>query len=276
METHMASEEIEFVARPFEGLECEAELVAMRELIPLGAMPATLTEEFGGEEILFVTILPSMVAAMRREDGKLLVAMQTPTSTGDLSRDAAFRISEGLSLEPGQYYSQVDLPKPGPRLEDAIASSGELEVFEEPTFWMTAEEAEKPENKEALADARAQLVPTVEVEGHKGAYWCRMSREFLRWIRHEEPDQILDALARLRAARAINFDGAKKFAGAFRAHGLFIPVWELARGAEADELPEALDDFEKRFTEALANTEPLSYDEKRAREGLVSRQVTLR
>lgn len=271
-----AREEIEFVARPFEGIEREAELVAMRELIPLGAMPATLTEDYGGEDILITTILPHMVAALRREDGVLLVAMQNPTSSGDASRDVAFRIIEGQNLKAGEFYNQIELPAPGPRLDAVVASYGELDVYEEPTYWMTPEEAAEEENQQALADARAQLVPTVEVEGHKGAYWCRMSREFLRWVRHESPEEILDALARLRAARAITFDGAKKFAGAFRAHGLFIPVWELERGVEADELPVALAEFEERFAQALASDEPLTYDEKRAREGLVSRQVTLR
>ncbi len=269
-------EDIEFVARPFEGLEREAELVAMRELLPLATMPATLAKEHGSEEILIATILPQLAAALRREDGMLLVAMQVATSSPDASLDLASRIIAGLKLKPGEFYHQTDLPERGPRLGGVVASFGELELFEEPAYWMTPDEAEKPENREALEDVRSRLVPTVEVEGCKGAYWCRMSREFLRWVRHEEPDAILDALARLRAARALNFDGAKKFAGAFRAYGLFIPVWELRRGVEADELPEALAEFEERFEEALASTDPLSYDEKRAREGLVSRQVTLR
>lgn len=270
------SHDIEFVARPFEGLEREAELVAMRGLIPLATLPATLTSEYGGENILIVTLLPDMLSAMRREDGVLLVAMQTLTSTGDASRDVAARIIDGLELKAGDTYSQNDLPEPGPRLGDVVASFGDMELLSEPSFWLTDEEAAKPESKEMLEQAATQVIPTVEVEGCPKAYWCRMSREFVRWVRPEEPDQILDALARLRAARELEFEGAKKFAGFFRSYGMVIPVWELERGSEASDIQEALVAFGSKFEAALASTEPLTFDEKRARQGIASRQVSLR
>ena len=102
-----------------------------------------------------------------------------------------------------------------------------------------------------------------------------MSREFVRYVRPESRDAVLDGLARLRAAEECSFDESR-FVGAFRAQGLLIPVWELPRGAEADELSKPMAAFSEKLAEAIASTEPLSYEEKRARAGITSRQVTLR
>lgn len=266
---------IPFVERPFEGLAVEPELVAMREILPLATISATTTEEYGSQELILTTILPSMSAALRRPDGVLLVATQTVMSSGDASLDIASRIIAGLELENGEVYQVSEQPEPGPRLQDVIASFGELELHEVPDFWMDEKEASQPENKQALEDSREQLVPTQRVEGVEGAYWCRMNREFVRWVRPEPRDAVLDGLARLRASGDFSFDDSR-FVGAFRALGLIIPVWELARGAEADELSAPMKDFEPKLTAAIASTEPLSPEEKRARAGIISRQVTLR
>lgn len=266
---------IPFVERPFEGLAAEADLVAMREILPLATIPATLTAEYGNAEVVLTTILPQMSAAMRRGDGVLLIATQTIMSSGDASLDIASRIIEGLELTEGQVLQVSEQPTPGPRLQDIVTSFGELELHELPTYWMTAEEAAKPENKRALEDSREQIVPTKIVEGVTGAYWCRMNREFVRWVRPESRDAVLDGLARLRAAGDFSFDESR-FVGAFRALGMIIPVWELARGSEADELSAPMKEFETKLAAAIASTAPLTPEEKRARAGIVSRQVTLR
>ena len=57
---------VAFVERPFEGLPAEAELVAMREILPLATLPATTTEEYGSADVVLTTILPSMAGALRR------------------------------------------------------------------------------------------------------------------------------------------------------------------------------------------------------------------
>ena len=86
---------------------------------------------------------------------------------------------------------------------------------------------------------------------------------------------VLDALARMRTAGTSTFDESR-FIGAFRAQGLLIPVWQLQPGSEADELGGPLSQFAAEFDKAIATTEPLTAEEKRARAGIVSRQVTLR
>lgn len=266
---------IPFVERPFEGLSVEAELVAMREILPLATISATTAQEYGSCELILTTILPSMSAALRRSDGVLLVATQTVMSSGDPSRDIASRIIAGLELKNGEVYQVSEQPEPGPRLQEVIQSFGPLQLHEIPEFWMTPEEASTPDNRQALEDSREQLVPTKSVEGIEGAYWCRMNREFVRWVRPEPRDAVLDGLARLRASGDFSFDDSR-FVGAFRALGLIIPVWELARGAEAEELSAPMKEFETKLATAISSTEPLSPEEKRARAGIVSRQVTLR
>ncbi|MDY5403355.1 MAG: DUF5926 family protein [Trueperella sp.] len=268
---------IQFVDRPFEGLPFEAELVAMREIIPAATLTVSTTPEYGSREITLVTILPGMGAALRRKSGELLVAVQTVTSSGDASRDIADRLLAALELEPGESISHAELPVPGPRLQDVLdpASAGTLEIRDSYEYWLDEEDAKDPNVQMAIQQTSDQMVPTAQVAGVEGAYWCRMQREFLRWVRPEPEEKVLDGLARLHFKRELTFDDAR-FVGAFRALGLLIPVFELAAGTEADELEGPLAAFDEVLTAAIASDEPLSPEERRARSGIISRQVTLR
>lgn len=268
---------IQFVDRPFEGLPFEAELVAMREIIPAATLTVSTTPEYGSREITLVTILPGMGAALRRKSGELLVAVQAVTSSGDASRDIADRLLAALELEPGESISHAELPVPGPRLQDVLdpASAGTLEIRDSYEYWLDEEDAKDPNVQMAIQQTSDQMVPTAQVAGVEGAYWCRMQREFLRWVRPEPEEKVLDGLARLHFKRELTFDDAR-FVGAFRALGLLIPVFELAAGTEADELEGPLAAFGEVLTAAIASDEPLSPEERRTRSGIISRQVTLR
>jgi Family of unknown function (DUF5926) len=92
---------------------------------------------------------------------------------------------------------------------------------------------------------------------------------------HDE-DALLDAIARLHAAGASGLGEGTRYIGAFRAHGLLVPVWDLAPGTSAQDVEEPARSFAQRLDEARAATSPLTYDERRARAGVVSRQLTLR
>ncbi|MDP9806279.1 hypothetical protein J2S70_000861 [Trueperella bonasi] len=268
---------IQFVDRPFEGIPFESDLVAMREIIPSASMKVKLTDEYGGKEVTLVTLLPGMGAALRRSDGKILVAVQTVMSSGDVSLDIADRTIKALGLEPGETIAQADQPEPGPRLQDILdlEAATELVMHDSYDYWVDPSDAENPDVQAAIQQTADQMVPTAQVSGVEGAYWCRMQREFVRWVRPEPEDAVLDALARLQNSRELTFDDAR-FVGAFRALGLLIPVFELPAGAEADELEKPLAEFSKKLEKAIANEEPLSPEEKRARSGIISRQVTLR
>jgi hypothetical protein len=64
--------------------------------------------------------------------------------------------------------------------------------------------------------------------------------------------------------------------GAFRASGLVVPVWELPKGTEAADLEGPATELGEKLAKALSIKEPLDANERRARAGIVSRQVTLR
>ncbi|PFG39390.1 hypothetical protein ATJ97_1896 [Georgenia soli] len=271
-------QEVPFVERPFEGLPGETDLVAMREVVPAASMAVRTTAEHGARDVQLVTLLPEMLPALHREDGTVLVALQTAAHSGDASRDVAAALLAALELEPGSALTGTGLPEPGPRLQDVLDLEGpfDLTVHDTFAFWLTDDAASETEVAAALEQANSNIIPTVKIDGVDSAYWCRMGREFLRWARPEDQEKVLDAVARLHAARESAVDDGAKFVGAFRSCGILIPVWELAPGTEAEELTGPLAAFEKKLDDALASTEPLTADERRARAGIVSRQVSLR
>ncbi|WP_278235607.1 DUF5926 family protein [Isoptericola sp. AK164] len=275
----MAKSTTEFVLRPFEGLPGEADWVSMREIVPSATAPARTTAEHGSKDVVVATVLPGGWAAMHREDGTVLLGVQGILNSDDLSRDLAAALLAALEGEPGTGVlpEHLEVDPDGPRLQDVLddSVSFEVTVHDGYEYWIDSDAEMTDEIKAGLDEAADQSVPTVKVEGVEAAYWCRMSREFVRWARTEDEDRVVDAIARMHAKRDSGLAGGK-FLGMFRACGLVVPVWELPRGTEADELAEPMQDLSSRFEAALAVDEPLDATQRRARAGIVSRQVTLR
>ena len=274
----MVKNSVQFVLRPFEGLPVEADLVAIREVVPSATIRVRTTPEHGDREVLLTTILPAGWAALHRSDGVLLVALQTTAGSGDASRDVAQVLLAALELEEGTPLEQPPMPTPGPRLQDVLDLDGpfEVEVLEGFDHWLAADAERTPDVVAALEEENDQIIPTVKLSSVESAYWCRMGdKEFLRWAQTVDDDTLLSGLARLHARRESAI-GDARFIGAFRACGIVIPVWELPRGTEAADLEGPVAEYWPKFSEALSSTEPLTADERRARGGLVARQVTLR
>ena len=135
-----------------------------------------------------------------------------------------------------------------------------------------------PAAASGLQHANEAIIPTVRLSGLGAAYWCRpgTERAHLRWVRPEAEERLLDALARLGAAETLTLGEGTRYAGAFRAHGLVVPVWDLPADTPAAAWAAPAAEFQTRLEAALASTEPLTADERRARAGLLSRQITLR
>lgn len=274
----MAKGSVDFVLRPFEGLPGEPDWVALKEVVPAATAPARTTTKYGAKDVLVTTVLPQAWPALHRADGVVLLALQTTTSSGDASRDLAAALLEALDVEPGTAIETVGLPEAGPRLQDVLDLElpFEVTVHDSYSYWLAPDVERTSDLEAAIEDADAGIIDTVKIRAVESAYWCRMgSKEFVRWAQPHEEQAVLDGLARLHAQRASGFaDG--KFIGYFRSSGLVVPVWELARGTEADEVEGPIGEFAPAFAEALASTEPLDANERRARAGLVARQVTLR
>ncbi|TQK76546.1 hypothetical protein FB389_1229 [Rarobacter incanus] len=273
-----AQSSVDFVLRPFEGIPAEPDLVAMREIIPAATAVATLAKEYGGREITFVTSLPESWPALHRTDGAVLIALQTHAGSGDLSRDLADRILAALELEPGTPIVNQTIPGPGPRLQDILDLTKpiDIHVHDNFDFWLDPTVERSKELDASLKEAADAIIETVQLKSVPHAFWCRMgAREFLRWSFAQDEEKVLDALARLHVKRESTIGGGK-YIGAFRASGISIPVWELPRGSEAEDIEEAAAEFLPKFTAAIDDDSALDVYQRRARAGIVARQKTLR
>lgn len=271
---------IPFVERPFEGLSREVELVAMREIIPCAVMSARSLPEHGGVNFDLVTLLPDGAPAMIRPDGRILVGLQTRFNSGDLSHDVAAALLAALQAKADGVEGAIaiDVREPSARLQDVVdaESFSEMEIAADFSYWFDPSREKSAEMEQALAQNREDVVPTEPVPGVAGMYWCAMNRNFVRYVTNTEESRLFTALARLQAAGRARMGEGSRFVGAFRACGLAIPVFELADGASAADVAADASVFAEALAQALEVTEPLTADERRARQGMVSRQVTIR
>ena len=267
------------MTRPFEGLPGEADWVALRELVPSATSPLRTAD---GRDVTLASVLPGGVPALVRDTGEVLLSVQLQTSSDDISRDlgtalaAALEAPAGAPVDPGPVGAAGSA---GPRLQELLDLTAPLEVTVHPDFrfWLEGTGASE-EAYASLEQANAAVLPTVRLAGLDAAYWVRpgADRAHLRWVRPEPEEELLDALARLRAAGTLLLGEGTRYAGAFRAHGLLVPVWDLPADAPAADWAAPAAEFGTRLAEALASSAPLDADERRARAGLLSRQVTLR
>jgi hypothetical protein len=266
-----------FVARPFAGLPDETEWVALREIVPAATAPLRLRSS--DVPVTLSTVLPLHWPAMVTRSGRRFLGLQVGARSGDVSRDLAVALEQVLDAEPGSSVVPTGLPGEGPRLQDLLADQPlDVTVHQGFDFWLEGEQTEDDadEMRESMERANATVVPTARVEGLTSAYWCRMKeRSHLRWVLPEEEAPLLDALARLAVARALDLGEGTRFVGTFRAHGLLVPVWDLPLEMEAQEVQAPAAELRARLDEALAGP-PLDEQQRRARSGLLNRQLTLR
>jgi hypothetical protein len=270
-----ATPKVPFVARPFAGRVDETEWVALREIVPAATAPLRLRAS--DVPVTLSTVLPLHWSAMVSAAGQRYLGLQVGSRSGDVSRDLAYVLDLVLDADPGTSVTPAELPGPGPRLQDLL-DDAPLEVTLHDGFDYWVEDTDVPDDvAESLERANASVVPTARLASVTSAYWCRMrERSHLRWVLPHDEEPLLDALARLSAIGGLGLGEGTRNVGSFRAHGLLVPVWDLPHAMEAAELEEPATSFRSRLDEALASSQPLSTDERRARAGLVNRQLTLR
>ncbi|WP_246956748.1 DUF5926 family protein [Brachybacterium sp. Marseille-Q7125] len=269
----------DLVRRPFEGLPHEQDLVAMRQLIPAATMAARTTEDYGQVDVELATILPMTWPAVRRTDGTVTVGIQAPYPGGDLSRGIGQAIRQAIAQKEGTPVTSVQLAEDSPRLQDILDLDGDFEIQVQETFdfWLDPSAERTREIQQAITQANDSIMPTKPVAGLPHAYWVDAGpKEHVRWVLDADEDTVIDAVTRLHARRESAICEGAKYVGSFRAEGLAIPVWDLPKGTGVGPVEEVAEDFRARFEEALASTEPLTALERRARGGIVARQVTLR
>jgi hypothetical protein len=263
-----------FVARPFEGLPSECDIVAMRELVP--AATASLTVPSSDKPVTLCTLLPMAAPAMVRDSGQLWLGLQVQHGYGDPSRDLGAVLTAALDAEPG-IVGLTAPPGPGPRLQDLVTDEKlDVSVHQGFDFWV-ADVEERDDLAAALEQANSAANPTERLTQVEAAYWTNVgTKEHLRWVMPEPEGDLLDALARLHVAGADVLVPGSRLVGMFRAHGLLAPVWDLEVGTGAEALEDPASTFKAALDEALAATSQLTAEERAAKSGLANRQVTIR
>ncbi|MPZ66597.1 MAG: hypothetical protein GEU83_14170 [Pseudonocardiaceae bacterium] len=273
------------VTRPFAGLAAECRLVALREFVPSATAPLPLAEP-DGNDVTLATVLPMAAAALVRDDGSALVGLQVQTRSGDLSRDLGRAVRWAQQAEPGGVLPVVNAGTLGGadvRLQDLLVADAPLDVTMYPDFgwWIPGDEPPTGEVALSLERANAAIMPTEPVtgDGIEAAYWTDVGdKAHIRWVRPEPEERVLAALARLSARDELDLGEGSRYAGSFRAHGVLVPVWDLDRERHAREWVPGAEVFASRLSGALDSLdgEPLTETERRARDGLRGRQLTLR
>ena len=270
---------VQAVARPFEGVPGECDWVALREVVPAATAGVRTTAEHGARDVTVATVLPMAWPALHRADGQVLVGLQTHGGSGDPSRDVADALLRALGSEPGTPVTSVGLAERGPRLQDVLdpAHPFTVSVHEGFDFWIGGDSEQSAEVKASMEQANNAAVPTERLVSVDAAYWCHIgTRSHLRWVLPHDEEPLLDAIARLHARGESSLGEGTRYIGAFRAHGLLVPVWDLPTEFVADDVEEPAAAFGSRLEAALADDAPLTVDERRAKAGVVSRQLTLR
>lgn len=279
----LANRPAAYVARPFEGLPSETDWVALREILPAATATVTLSATAASaglpQSFVLATVLPMAWPALHRADGLVMVSTQSGPVSGDASRDLVMSLLAASAAPEGEAVPVVaSATAETPRLQDLLAEGAgfELTVHDGFDFWV-AEANLDDAARESLQAANASVIPTVVLGSRPSAYLQRIGeRSYLRWVLPHDEDAALDALARLVAAGTHRLGDDDRLLGAFRACGLLIPVWEVDPQADPESVDPALAALGQRLDAAVATTAPLTGEERRARNGLQTRQVTLR
>lgn len=267
------------VARPFEGMAAETELIALREFVPSATAPLTLSAPGDNKAgITLATVLPGASAAMTRADGSILLGLQVQTHSGDLSRDLAAALEWALAAQPSSVLPVVGRATIGPRLGELVTDGPlDVTVHDDFAWWLDTEPEAGSEAAVSLERANTAIMPTARLGSLVGAYWVDAGEKaHLRWVRPEDEAVLMAALARLAVREELDLGEGSRYVGSFRAHGRLVPVWDLDREAHPTEWEKPAVEFAARLDAALATDEPLTSAERRARDGILGRQFTLR
>ena len=272
-----------FERRPFEGLPGETDWVALREIVPAATAVVTVRPEHvpdgAPSEVTVATVLPLAWPGLHRADGEVLVGIQSGNASGDASRDLAGQLLAARPPSPAtRCVTTPQVTADTPRLQDVL--DDDAPSRSPCTRASTSGSRARTSTPRAPSRSSAPTPPSCpppRLTALPSAYWCRIGeRTHIRLVLPDDEDAATDALARLHAAGDDALGGDTRLLGAFRACGLLVPVWELDPELEAADYEAELAALGRAVRRRPRLGRPLTADERRARSGLLSRQVTLR
>jgi hypothetical protein len=270
------------LARPFAGIAAECDLVALRAFVASATAELPLIAT-GANPVRLVTVLPGAGPALVRDEAGStvgLVALQTQPEHEEPGDALAAAIRWATESAAGETLSEVDTAESG-SLDEVLDPSAQLDITVHNDFnwWIEGQGTPDPQIAAMIEQANAAIMPTARLAGDfVGAPWWvdAGERAHLRWIRPEPEDDVMAAMARVHAAGGLTLGEGSRFAGSFRTHGLLVPVFDLDNELHPTEWTAGVETFNDRLNEALASDAELTSDERRSRDGIRARQVTLR
>lgn len=281
--------------RPFGGLACEADLVALQEFVPSATATVTITGQ--DKPVTLCTVLPGAVAAVVRSaqyGGDALVALQMQSHSQNPGRDLAFQLRWAGTAHPGETLTSGANDGTQPPLTDLIPADAELAiaVHDDFSWWIPEGGTTPPSLQQGLRAANESAVPSRRVTAAiPGAAWWvdpGNGKAHIRWVRagrdasgadvEVQEDKVLAGLARVAARGELNLGEETRFAGAFRTHGLVVPVFDLDPNRPVESYADDLEALEGRLSEAIASAAEsgqLTSEEHKQLQNIKSRQVTI-
>lgn len=269
--------------RPFDGLAAECDLVAMRTFIASATATVPFASGFTAvQPVDFATVLPGAVFADVRGGTDAVhgyAALQTDPDPDDLRASLAGALAWAAASNAGDDYDGAPADSDLAAIVDPSASI-DVTVHDDFGWWFAGEGDIDPQITAMLERANDTILPTARLTAASGVgapWWVDAGdKAHLRWVRPEDEDALMNALARVHDAGALTLGDGSRFAGSFRTHGLLVPVFDLDVEAHHAEWNDGLDAFDKALTEALAETSDLTAAQRASKAGIIARQVTIR
>lgn len=263
--------------RPFEGLAAECDIVALRNFVPSATAPLKVVG--ANREIRLATVLPGAAQALVREEADGVIgyaALQTAVRSLQPGAALAGAARFAADASVGEALSEES---DGALLE-VLDAAAPLEVTVHKDFdWWLAGDADA-QTRQLVEHANSLITPAARLDlgadGIGAPWWADTgSKAHLRWVHPAPEDELMVALARVHAAGGLTVGEGSRFAGSFRSDGLLVPVFDLDRESHPDEWVPGTVELAKRLAEALADDSELTAAQRRSRDGLRGRQVSL-
>ncbi|ADG76788.1 hypothetical protein TPAU25S_03498 [Tsukamurella paurometabola] len=263
--------------RPFEGLAAECDLIALRQFVPSATAPLAVSGS--SREIRLATVLPGASFALVRDEAEGTVgyaALQTSVRPEDPAAALAGAARFAADADTGEVLSEPA----GGVITDVLDDGAALDITVHTDFnWWLAGEPDA-QTRQLVDHANSLITPAARLDlgadGVGAPWWADTgSKAHLRWVHPAPEDELMAALARVHAAGGLTLGEGSKFAGSFRADGLLIPVFDLDRESHPDEWVPGTVELGKRLAEALADDSELTAAQRRSRDGLRDRQVSI-
>ncbi len=273
--------QFEKVVRPFEGFVMEADLVALQEFVPSALAPVTVAGT--DKKVYLGTVLPGAGAGVVREDGTAIVALQVSSHSQNPHKDLAYALAWARDAQPGDTLQSTAADGSQPELSELLSTTAALtvEAFDDFSWWFPNGTAGlDPQMQQGIQAANDAVVPSVQLapELPGSLWWVNPGggKAHIRWVRTDSENQLLKALARIAARGELNLGENTKFAGAFRTHGLLVPVFDLDPSQDPESFVPELERLNDAAEQELENDAQLTAEERRQEANIKSRQVTLR